>query len=457
MKFLKRRTFLRGLAGGSAVCLSLPVLDCMLNTNGNALAQGAALPKRFGVFFWGNGVRLDEWNPSTTGAGFALSPALAGLEGVRDYVSVVSGMRVRTGNQRGHHAGCVGILSGAPMVSQDPMGAGYASTFSAPTIDQIVKSHVADGSRFGSLEYGISQSVVRGEGSTLAYLSHNGEDSFNEPEYSPRAFFNRVFTDGFVNPGETPEADPRLGLRRSVLDAVLADANALRTRIGVVDRRRLDQHMTSVRELEQRIAVLETMPEQPPLAACAIPTTPAAEYERNQMIERNIAMAEVMAMALACDQTRVFSNMFSGSVGGQSFPGASGGHHGLTHDEGGDQPMVQAITRYIIDRFGDMLQVLRDVPEGDGNLLDRCVILASTDVAEGRPHSLSDYPILVAGGGGGALRAGVHYRSDNENTSKVLLSCLQAMGLPDTEFGAGGGFVDSPCSEILVPGGLTAR
>ncbi|MFT5359498.1 MAG: hypothetical protein ACI9KE_006741, partial [Polyangiales bacterium] len=388
----------------------------------------------------------------TTGAGFSLSPALAGLEPVREYVSVVSGMRVRTGNERGHHAGCVGILSGAPMISQDPMGAGYASTFSAPTIDQIVKNHVATGTRYGSLEYGISESVVRGEGSTLAYLSHNGEDSFNEPEYSPRALFNRVFTDGFVNPGETPEPDPRLGLRRSVLDAVIEDANALHARVGVVDQRRLDQHLTSIRELERRIAVLETMPERPPLAACAIPTTPAEEYGRDEMIERNIAMAQVMAMALACDQTRVFSNMFSGSVGGQRFPGTSGGHHGLTHDEGGEQPMVQAITRYIIDRFGDMLEVLRDVEEGDGNLLDRCVILASSDLAEGRPHSLADYPILVAGGGGGALRAGVHYRSAEENTSKVLLSCLQAMGLPVSEFGVGGGYVDSACTEILVPG-----
>lgn len=449
MKFLKRRTFLRSLAAGSATCLALPVLDCMLNTNGNALAQGDELPKRFGVFFWGNGVRLAQWNPATTGPGYTLSPALAGLADVRDYVSVVSGMSVRTGNERGHHAGCVGILSGAPMISQDPMGAGYASTFSAPTIDQVVKDHVSAGTRYGSLEYGISESVVRGEGSTLAYLSHNGEDSFNQPEYSPRAFFNRVFTDGFVNPGETPEADPRLALRRSVLDAVMEDAAALRARVGVVDRRRLDQHLTSIRELEARIAVLETMPDRPPLAACAIPTTPAAEFGRDEMIERNSAMAQVLAMALACDQTRVFSNMFSGSVGGQRFPGTTGGHHGLTHDEGGEQPMVQAITRYIIDRFGDMVRTLRDFEEGDGNLLDRCVILASSDLAEGRPHSLGDYPILVAGGGGGALRSGVHYRSSGENTSKVLLSCLQAMGLPLSEFGVGGGRVTSACTEIL--------
>ena len=451
MKFLKRRTFLRGLAAGSAACVALPVLDCMLNTNGNALAQGDALPKRFGVFFWGNGVRLAQWNPSTTGASYALSPALTGLEGVRDYVSVVSGMRVQTGNERGHHAGCVGILSGAPMISQDPMGAGYASTFSAPTIDQIVKDHVASGTRYGSLEYGISESVVRGEGSTLAYLSHNGQDSFNEPEYSPRALFNRVFTDGFVNPGETPPTDPRLALRRSVLDAVMEDASALRMRVGTVDRR-LDQHLTSIRELEQRIADLETMPDRPPLAACAIPTTPEAEYGRDEMIERNNAMAQVLAMSLACDQTRVFSNMFSGSVGGQRFPDASAGHHGLTHDEGGDQPMVQAITQYIIARFGDMLRILQAVPEGDGNLLDRCVILASSDLAEGRPHSLDDYPILVAGGGGGALRRGVHYRSAGENTSKVLLSCLQAMDLPLAEFGVGGGRVDAACTEIMVAG-----
>ncbi|MCB9632414.1 MAG: DUF1552 domain-containing protein [Sandaracinus sp.] len=450
MKTFSRRTMLRGVMAGSAVTIALPTFDFLLNENGNAYAQGDALPKRFGVFYWGNGVRPAQWNPPSTGIGYTLSPALMPLAPVRRWVSCVSGMNIRTGNERGHHAGTVGILSGAPMIPQDPRGAPYASTFSAPSIDQVVAREISTGTAFRSLEIGISESVVRGEGSTLGYLSHNGPDDFNPPEYSPRALFDRVFGASFVGPDTEPVIDPRLRLRRSVLDAVTQDAADMRRRLGAEDRRRLDQHLTGIRSLEERIAALEAMPDRPPLASCARPTTPAESYGRDELVMRNQVMSEILAMAMACDQTRVFSNMFSGSVSGTRYPDTSGGHHGLTHDEPGDQPMVQSITEFIMERFSDLLQALAAVPEGDGVLLDRCVILASSDTSDARAHSINDYPILVAGGGGGKLRGDVHYRSSGENTSKVLLSCLRAMDLEMESFGRGGGQVSEACSEILT-------
>jgi hypothetical protein len=127
-------------------------------------------------------VRLPKWTPSATGAGYQLTEELAGLAAVKDYVSIVSGMGIKSGNDRGHHAGTVGILSGAPFISQDPQGAPFASTFSAPSIDQVVAEQVGASTRFRSLELGISRAVVRGEGSTLRYLSHNGPDNTNPPE-----------------------------------------------------------------------------------------------------------------------------------------------------------------------------------------------------------------------------------------------------------------------------------
>jgi hypothetical protein len=138
MKPMRRRSVLRGLAYGAGVSVGLPVLEAMLDSHGRALADGTALPKRFGVFFWGNGVRLASYLPSTTGT-YALSDTLKPLEKVKDYVSVASGFSIKTGNERGHHAGCVGILSAAPMLSQDPKGAPYASTFNAPSIDQVAQ------------------------------------------------------------------------------------------------------------------------------------------------------------------------------------------------------------------------------------------------------------------------------------------------------------------------------
>jgi len=440
---LPRRTFLRGAAFGTATTLALPVLDIMLNEHGTALAQSnEALPKRFGVYFWGNGVRLAQWTPSTQGPGFELTEELAPLEPVRDYISIVSGMSIQSGNERGHHAGTVGILSGAPMISQDPMGAPYASTFSQPSIDQVVASALGDVTRFRSLELGVSRAIVSGEGSTLRYLSHNGPDNTNPPEYSPRAAFERLFGAGFVAPGAgEPVVDPRLILRRSVLDAVRSDAAELSARLGANDRMRLEQHLDSIRALENQIMALEEV--APPPSACMAADDPGDDFDRNNISGISTAMADLLALSLACDQTRVFSIMFSGSVSLQVYSeiGVNTEHHGLSHDEGGGQPQVHAVTTFIMRQLNTFLERLKNTTEGDGNLLDRCAILGSTDCAEGQPHSLGDYPIVVAGKANGALtHPGVHYRSpSDENTSNVLLTLLQAMDLEIEEYGEAGG------------------
>src|SRR5690606_22204780 len=128
--------------------------------------------------------KLDRWNPATQGPNWTPSLALEPLAGIKEYVSVVSGMRIMTGNERGHHAGCVGILSGAPMLTQPNPNSNYVSTFTQPSIDQVAASAIGDATRFGSLEVGVSRRIVTGEGTTLRYLSHNGPDSPNPPEYS---------------------------------------------------------------------------------------------------------------------------------------------------------------------------------------------------------------------------------------------------------------------------------
>ena len=265
---LPRRAVLRGAAYGGLSALALPVLDIMLNDNGTALAQSnEALPKRFGVYFWGNGVRLAQWTPDTQGAGFELTEELAPLMPVRDYISIVSGMSIKSGNERGHHAGTVGILSGAPMISQDPMGAPYASTFSQPSIDQLVATQLGDVTRFRSLELGVSRAIVGGEGSTLRYLSHNGPDNTNPPEYSPRAAFERVFGTGFTDPGSEPLIDPRLALRRSVIDAV-RDAAELRT--PCMKSASVSPALVPIRALENQSWRSRAAP---PPSGCVAPTT----------------------------------------------------------------------------------------------------------------------------------------------------------------------------------------
>jgi Protein of unknown function (DUF1552) len=446
---VSRRAVLRGLAYGGAISVGLPVLECMLDSSGKALADGTALPKRFGVFFWGNGVRMAKYLPSAVGA-YTLTETLAPLMNVKDYVSVVSGYDIKTGNQRGHHAGCVGILSGAPMISQDPKGAPYASTFSAPSIDQVVAASIGTSTRFKSLEVGVSKNVTTGEGTTLRYLSHNGPDNPNPPEYSPKALYTRVFGTGFTaSAGSAPMIDPRLALRKSVLSAVRDDATELRKRLGKNDQVRLDQHFESIRALENQISTVEQAP--PPPRSCSAPMASTDTPGDSKLTLTNASMANLVALSLACDQTRVFSYMFSGSVGGTSYPelSISTNHHTLSHDEAGDQPQVQKITVFIMQRFAALLEAMKAIPEGDGNLLDNSIILASTDVTEGQPHSINNYPILVAGGGGGTLvHPGIHIKGNKGNASDVLLTLLQAMGLPLTEFGKSGGLSKTPVAAL---------
>jgi hypothetical protein len=455
IKPLDRRTFLRGALGAAAATVALPPLELMLNSNGAAFADGAALPKRFGVFFWGNGVVNSRWNPSGTGAGSAwsLSEELAPLSSVKSHLTVVSGARVRTSNMRGHHSGAAGILSGANIVPQDPGDANYASTYSAPTIDQVIAERIGGGTSFRSLEVGVDERVSTVEGTTLRYLSHNGPDSVNPQEYNPSAVFGRLFGEGFVEPGETQVVDPKLRLRRSVLDAVKSDADALRKRLGASDKLRLEEHLDGINDLQIRIEQLEQAAPATGLA-CEQPGDPgfAPTTDAAGQRARSRAMADLIVMATACDITRVWSNLFNGSVSGTYYWSVDSqmSFHQLTHDEPGNQPKVHGCVMFVMEELAYLLEKLNSTPEGDGSLLDNMVILGTSDVSSGKEHSLNDYPILIAGKGGGALKGDYHHRIFNQNASHSLLSICHAMDVPLPSFGGNGGYVESPLSEILT-------
>jgi hypothetical protein len=450
---ISRRNVLRGVVGGAAVSVGLPPLEAMFNTNGTAHADGTGLPRRLGIFFWGNGVKKDRWNPSTTGPNWAISPALEPLMPVKDYITVVSGMRVSIPASQGHHTGAVGILSGNPLTRQPANGAPFRSTFTTPSLDQVAAAVIGKTTKFKSLEVGISTRVNTREGTTLQHLSHNGPDNPNPSEYQPARLFDRLFGAGFTPPagGGPPVVDVTKALRRSMLDAVRVDINAIKVRAGTRDKVRLDQHFENIRSIEKRLESDTVLP-----AACKPPAMPNATYPdmggQEPLEERTKVLSDILAVAMACDQTRVFSMLFSPGTGYTVFRQVmvNAGHHGLTHDEGGNQPQVHAVTTFIMKTFSILVQTLKATPEGAGNILDNCFIYGSSDVADGRAHDLSDYPLVIAGKAGGFLKyPGVHYRSTtNENTNLVLLSALRSVGMPLTEFGSGQSLVRESCTAI---------
>lgn len=435
MKPLDRRTVLKGLLGGAVVSLALPPLEAMMNNNGTAWAGGGSFPKRFGIFFWGNGVLPDRWTPGSEGPGWTPSPILMPLMPVRDQVTVVTGTRVATLNTEPHGSGPAGLLSG-----DNVSGGGFAR----PSLDQLVAQAVGGETRFRSIE-----TAVQVNDGSLSFAAA-GQRNPSEPD--PRALFNRLFGEGFRAPGEMALADPRLALRRSVLDAVTAQGTALRTRLGAEDRHRLDQHMDAVRGIEMQLRRIEENP--PNLAACRRPDMPPESIPdmlgRPDMRMRSRVMNQLITMALACDLTRVFSHMYSQPVNNVLYPDARAGHHQLTHDEPGDQPQVFAILQGILGDLAGFLQGLRAVPEGDGTLLDHTLVLCMTDCSFGRTHSLEEYPMMLAGGRSAGLRQGVHLRARGENASKVSLSVLQMMGVRATEFGVGPGRVTEGLGGLMA-------
>lgn len=457
-RFLNRRTFLRGtLFGGTAVTIGLPVLDAMLTTSGSALADGTPPPKRFVLWFWGNGTHPGSWAPATTGAGWEPTELLRGLGAVRDYVSIVSGTQLPTrGRNNPHVEGVVGILAGGnPVV--DPSYAGQSNdwdfmTFSGPSIDEVAADLVGAAS-FRSLVLAVTPlHGISGPGTAVRYTSHRGPYLFNPPVFDPAAVFDQLFGGGapMIDTGPTPEALARA----SVLDAVLEDARTLDAKLGAADRERLEHHLDAIRELEMR---LRGSAPGAIGASCALPPAPATSDSYRQIAKD---MSDLIAMAFACDLTRVVSMEFSSPASHTDYPdifpsrlvhnGEATSFHEYEHNVGFDAT-VRTGLQYFVDVFGDFVATLAATPEAEGNLLDHSLVLGTSEVSNGWQHRFDDFPLLLAGGANGALRTpGQHVRLDGASASRVPLTILKALGSTATEWGQDQYRTTEPIGELLT-------
>ncbi len=435
-----RRLFLRGLLGGAAVTVPLPLFDGLLNSNGTAWANGDDLPTRFGIWFWGNGTKPDEWVPLSTGNSWAPSSELAPLGHLVPYVSVISGCEVKT-DDHPHHSGMAGIFTGMKYQKLDDIRDTISSTFAGPSVDQLVADAWAGQTPFRSLEIGVTKFHGTDEGSTFEHLSHNGPNNPNPCEYDPGALYRRLFG---------VSSDVQLDLaRQSVLDAVLDQTKSLHNRLGSADQVRLEQVQDSIRTLETRLAsehgsctVLDEEPQ-------AIPDDNGQE----QIEEKNAIMSELTALALSCDLTRVFSVQWS--TAGSSVViwqvGATDSLHQTSHDEAAPQPTVHAATVFTMENLAVFLDTLAATPEGDGNLLDRCSILCTSELSDGYEHANDEYPILIAGKGDGRLKGGFHERATgNRNASDGVLTAVHGAGVAMSSFGADEGYTTSTVGSVLT-------
>ena len=445
-----RRTVLRGMLGGTGVFLGLPVLDQFLNGNGTAFADGAKLPVRFGTYFWGLGLTDTpaggtRWVPQKLGADYEITPELVSLRAVKDKVSVFSGFRA-IGDGRPnlvHWSGHASILSGVA-----PAATGR---FDAPSFDTKIADTIGAGTRFKVLD--VDASVSR---RPVSYSTRTG-NSFATPEATPLALYTRIFGNGFQDPNSADwKPDPSIMLRQSVLSAVKDQRQALMASVGTADQIKLDQYFTSLRDLENQLAIQQQQPDR--CEACVVPKAPA-EMRRAASVDvvnaNTKVMARLLAMAMACNQTRVFNFVHTGGTSETYIAGQSKIYHQVTHDEPTDatlgyQPETSKLAGLVMQAFGDFLQEIDAIREGDGTLLDHSLIMGFSDTGYAKIHSIENIPMFLAGGAGGRHKAGQHIAMKGEAVTRVSLTAMRIVGVPVGEFGAGTMKTARPISEVIA-------
>jgi Protein of unknown function (DUF1552) len=422
MKTLARRRFLHGMLGGGCFALGLPMLEAMLNRNGTALASGEPLPLRFGTWYFGNGIPPESWTPATTGADWAPSPCLMPFADplIKPYVAVVSGTDLGIGF--GDHITSRAVaLSGSTNMSYT--GAQAETTSAMPSCDQIAADLLGATTTFRSVELGVSRAYTAGLGTDEFSCSFNGPQLL-PAEFSPKALFDRMFL-GFSP--DTRELDTRVG----VIDAIKADAADLRQRLGASDKQRLDAHLAGLDDLETRL-----LSEPPTCAVPGAPVDPADDGTNEPLSLRSQLICDVLAQAMACDLVRVFSMRFSQAISDVFFweAGVNEGLHTITHDPSKRQQYADSVT-FTMTQLAYLLGKLQAIPEGDGNVLDRCAIFCTSELSDGQQHTVTDYPVVVAGTAGGALKTGQHIALPGMRTSAVPLTLLRAIGVETPSFG----------------------
>lgn len=443
-----RRSLLRGALGGGAVALGIPALDIFLDGHGQAWASGAKLPVRFGTYFWGLGLTDTpaggtRWVPKSTGAGYEITPELEALRPLKDKVSVLSGFRV-IGDGRPnivHWSGHASILSGvAPAVN---------NRMDAASFDTRVADAIGGGVRFKVLD-------VSASGKVVSYSSRTGS-SFATPDVTPVDLYARLFGKGFQDPNSPDwKPDPSIMLQQSVLSAVTDQRQALMADVGRADQIKLDQYFTAVRDLENQLALGLERPAK--CESCVVPAAPKAPVKSASVDVVNTntkTMAKLLAMALACNQSKVFNFVHTPGASETYMAGSSKIYHQITHDEPTDAQLgyqieTSKLAGQVMEGLGAFLAELEAIKEGDGTLLDRSLVMAFSDTGYAKIHSIENIPIFLAGGAGGRHKAGQHIAGKGDAVTRVSLTAQQLAGVSVGEFGQGGMRTSRPISELIA-------
>ncbi|TDG14943.1 DUF1552 domain-containing protein [Seongchinamella unica] len=443
-KKLQRRQVLKGMLKGGAVAVGLPLLDVFLNTNGTAFASNAPLPSRFGTWFWGLGVDEAIFVPRTVGAGYDLTRQLSPLGELRKHVNVYTNFNVSTDGKPNlcHYTGWVALRSGiVPAARGDLPG---------QSLDIPIADMISGGTRFRSLE-------LAATGVPRDSYSFRSADAINPPEISPLEFYKKIFGPEFQDPNsDTFTPDPRIMLRKSVLSGVVDEIKQVEGALGQADRQRLDYYLTSIRELETRLELQLQKPA--PAPHCAVPDEPtelAKGLDVELVVERHRLMTDMLVMALACNQSRVFNMVCFDSFSAATRAGSERTHHILTHEEGVDpdtglQPQSSWFVQRSMEEWAYFVGSLANMPEGDGSLLDNTLVYGHSDCRFAKTHSLDGIPMFTAGRLNGLVKTGLHIDGEGDAGTRLGYTIQRLFGVPLADWGQGSLRTSSPINEMLV-------
>ncbi|MGJ8696940.1 MAG: DUF1552 domain-containing protein [Verrucomicrobiaceae bacterium] len=433
-KSLSRRTVLRGL--GSSV--ALPLLDAMVPAATAARVTAAQPVKRLGYVFMPMGCDLTRWTPGSKGDLSELSPILDSLKSVRDSVSILSNLELQPAYPGTHATSNSAFLSAAQAKQTES-----ADYFLGTTADQIAAQHLGKETQLSSLEMSMDLMQTVGQcdnGYACVYQNNLSWSSPTTPlpaEAHPRLIFEALFGEG----GTPEQRRAALAKKASLLDFVNDDLSRLKRQVGVSDRARIDDYLTSVREIERRIQKAEAATRDEALPDLDRPQGVPASYADHARL-----MFELQMLAFQGDITRITTFQLARETSNRVYAetGVTDPHHPLSH-HGNDPTKVEKMAKinaFHVSLFAEFLEKMKATPDGDGSLLDHSLFLYGSGMGNPNVHDHQNLPVIVAGGAAGGMKGNRHIEfKEPTPLANLHLTLMEKAGVQLDRFGDSSGTI----------------
>ncbi len=432
-KHLSRRTLLRGL--GTAI--ALPYLDAMVPAFGATTPSSAAKPVRMAFVYIPNGAVMQSWTPKTAGTEYEFTPTLKPLEPYRQDMLVLTGLADRNGNALGDGGGDHARAAASFLTGVHPKKTAGSDIHVGVSADQIIARQMADVTRLASLELGCDDTRIVGScdtGYSCAYtnsISWRGPASPMPPETNPRLVFERLFGNEDFSLDAATRAR-RNDYRKSILDMARERTTKLMGDLGASDKRKVDEYLYAIREIEKRIAAAENDNRQitPSMDKPSGVPIAFADYMK--------IMYDLQVMAFQSDLTRVTTTMVGREGSVRVYPeiGVSDPHHPLSHHRNNPESLaklakINALHTELLSYF---IGKLKSTPDGDGTLLDHSMVLYGGGISDSNQHLHENLPALLFGRGDGSIRPGRHVVYETQTpVTNLFLTLMDRMGVrPET-------------------------